>query len=148
MNTKKILLNGIFVVLIIAVIPPIISILKYTVGAELGPVDQASNHFGFKILFSLVTTSVLFYGCAGIIYFLNKCFSWKRSVPLRVFLELILIFTFATLAQVGILQAFSYTNLSDCQELNAAVYFENILFGNTITLIVVTLIEGNYFLQH
>lgn len=133
--------------IIISIIPPVISILRYAVGLDEGSVNQPSNYFALKILFSFITTAVLFYGCAGIIHFLNKCVTWKRSVPLRIFLEIILIFSFATLAQIGILKAFSYTDLQYCQELSTAVYFENILFGNTITLIVVTLIEGNYFLQ-
>lgn len=147
MNIKGIVTKGIYGVLIISAIPVILSALEYAMS-----IDQplVNGDFSFLILgyaFSLVTTAILFYGCVGIIHFLNCTFTWKRSVPLRILLELFLVFSFTTAAQIGILKSFSYTDLEVCKDLSPKIYFENILFGNTITLIVVILMEGNYFLQ-
>lgn len=147
LNTKNILFKGFLGVLIISAVPTLIGVLRCMVGICDTEGEEMFSYFFSKVFYSIATTSILFMGSIGIINFLNRQLSWEKSVPKRLVLELISIFTFSTLAQIVILKAFSYSSFLSCQDLTFAVYFENILFGNTITFMVVTLIEGNYFLQ-
>lgn len=147
MKKLSFLYKSLIVVVIISMVPPILNIVRYGVFGIVEPgVENGPDQLLLGVIYSLVTTTTLFFGSAAIIHFLNSKFSWKSRPVKRIIAEAILIFGFATGAQIIIIYGFTFTPICLPEELTPALYFENILFGNTLTLIVVAIIEGNYFL--
>lgn len=143
---SKKLYKGFVIVLIISVIPVVLNMIRYyAFGVWKGVCEPTANYFVVGALFSLITSGTLFSGCAMIIEKLNIKVPWKRSVKKRLFIEIALIFFFTSISQIIIIYGFSFTSFFNNIELNAAVYYDNILFGNTLALIVIAIIEGSYF---
>jgi len=138
----------IITVLCIAIVPPTLNVLQLYFGsldAEDGgiTVEACSVYF----LNSLIVTASLFYGCRFIFEWFNKNMPWDKNGVKRILPEVLVIFTYTTLAQIVIVWLFSGTVLYDYQKATPAIYFDNVLFGNTITLIVVAIIEGVYLFR-
>lgn len=137
------------IILAIAVVPPLLSLLTFWVTGEAGGEQEIT---GFKvlgeILYSFTTTTVLYTGCTLAVNFMNRVLPWKGNVAKRIVVEVLLVFSFATLAQFVILSLFHSTFMAGMDvPLDAQLYFHNIIFGNTITLIVLAIIEGVYFFR-
>ncbi len=136
-------------VLIIALVPGTIEWIRYFffgISPDAAG-DKVFFYFCIGTVYSFLVTSSLYFGCLSIFHWLNKKLPWRDNAKVRVPLEILLIFSYATVAQVLILLAFSQTAFFEETELTKQFYFENIFFGNTITLIVVSLVEGVYFFR-
>ncbi len=137
-------LLGVFVV---TLVPPILGLLQDYFGAT--PQGHPfGNYFGYNLLYSFLVTSSLFFGCAYLIESLNHFLPWKGNIVKRIFIEILLIFSYSSLTQFLILGFMEGTPVFREKDLSPAIYFDNILFSNTITLIVVSLFEGSYFFRN
>lgn len=141
--------NVFLVILAIAVVPPLLSILGYLVTGKVGGSSELSTFQMLgEALYSFTTTAVLYTGSTLVVNFLNRQLPWKGNVVKRILVEALMVFGFASLAQFGIISLFHRLFLQQTGvPLDAELYFHNILFGNTITLIVVVIIEGVYFFR-
>ncbi len=139
-------LGDIIIVLSISVVPPLLYILQHyfdTVSRSELTVETCSISF----LNSFIITASLFYGCRFIFGFLNKHMPWEKYGVKRVIPEVLIVFTYTSITQFLIVWVFSGTSLYDYHKATPANYFDDILFGNTITLIVVAIIEGVYLFR-
>jgi hypothetical protein len=136
----------IIVVVLISLGPTLLSVIRFYAFGEWGyACDPADIYFLLGALYSLAVTATLYFGCIGIVHYLNRAMPWNGNVVKRVIVELILVFSYASAAQLLILYIFGLTPLGDVVERGAQFYFDNLLFGNTITFIVVGLGEGQFF---
>jgi signal transduction histidine kinase len=146
---KKFTRWDVLAVVVIAIVPTLIGVTRYLF------VDQ--YHYGndevawinavIGTAYSFVITSSLYFGSLSILYWLNEKFPWKDSVARRIIMEVLLVFSYSTVVQFFVILAFSKTPIFEGTKVDAGVYFENILFGNTITVIVMTMVEGVYFFR-
>lgn len=136
-------------VIIISLVPGTIELIRYLFLGLEPPEAGKSVAFYFCIgtVYSFAITSSLYFGCLSIFYWLNEKMPWKDNVGRRIFVEVLLIFGYATLVQFIVLMIFGETPIFETVEMDGRYYFENILFGNTITLIVVSMVEGVYFFR-
>lgn len=139
--------KGFLIVLAISAIPPLLFIARQdALGVWGGPEEPDLNDLLCGIIYSFVTTATLFYGCSFIIHNLHKELPWEGSVSKRLLVEILLIFSYSSIAQILIIYGGSYISLVGHEQLTYGKLFDSVIFGNTITLIVVTILEGNYFL--
>ncbi len=136
-------------VLIISLVPGTIEWIRYFFFDHMptGSHDDVFTYFCMGTLYSFVVTFSLYFGCLTIFHWLNEKFPWKDHAAIRIPLEIFLIFTYATLAQLLILLMFGQTTFFEKAQTDARFYFENIFFGNTVTLIVISMVEGVYFFR-
>ena len=152
-NDQKAILAKVFsrgntiAVFAVALVPVLLGLLEFAVGSEHSPSGFNQNHFIYNFLYSFLVTASLFYGCAAIITILNRTLPWKGNIWKRLLIEVLAVFTYTSLAQGLILYLLRNTPVF-VRELTAKDYFDNILFSNTITLIVVAIIEGIYFFRN
>lgn len=104
----------------------------------------------FSLLYSLVTTACLYYGSRRIIWYLNKHYPWKKSAGKRLGVEIAMLFFYTLLAQLIIISLFNLAGQppGDPSEGYGEIYVVNIIIGFIMTTLVVTLIEGRYFLKN
>ncbi|QTN38071.1 histidine kinase [Cryomorphaceae bacterium] len=137
-------------VLFISSIPVLLSLTRYYGfgltwhGTEVQPRPIT---FVYGALYSLAVTSSLYFGCTRIIQFIDRKMPWREGVVRRLAVELLVVFFYASVAQYFIIMGFSKTPLYEGIAVTKADLFDNIIFGNTITLIVVLLMEGVFFFQ-
>lgn len=131
----------------VAIVPVLLGLLQYSVGSDTYSGNFHQKHLSYNFLYSFLVTASLFYGCAAIITILNRTLPWKGNIRKRLLIEVLAVFTYTSLAQGLILYLLRNTAVF-VQELTAKDYFDNILFSNTITLIVVAIIEGIYFFRN
>ncbi len=145
----KFTLKDIWAVVIISFVPATIGMLRYFLVGDghYSGEDEAWANFGVGTLYSFVITSSLYFGCLSILHKLNEKLPWKDNVGKRIALEVLLVFSYSTLVQLLVLLLFSKSILYENVRTDVGFYFENILFGNTITLIVMTMVEGVYFFR-
>jgi sensor histidine kinase YesM len=143
---KSSVIKGIVIVAVVSTIPTVLESVKYYVfGIWRGNMEPGPDDFIFGALYSISVTVSIYTGCTVIIHWLNQRIPWKNNVVKRLSLGSLLIFGYASLIQVLVIYAFSYAPCFRSIEITASFLFENIVFGNTITLIVITIIEGKYF---
>ncbi|WP_417603238.1 sensor histidine kinase [Owenweeksia hongkongensis] len=142
--------KDVWAVIIISFVPATIGMLRYFLvdDTHYGNEADAWTNFFIGTLYSLIITSSLYFGCMSILFWLNNKMPWKDNVGKRIVVELGLMFTYSTVVQFLIIFAFSRSVLFDEVLVNVSFYFENILFGNTITLVVITIVEGVYFFRN
>ncbi|MEQ9262476.1 MAG: histidine kinase [Owenweeksia sp.] len=140
-------LGEFLIVLGIAMVPPLLSIVRY----YLGSLEQVDNldvaYCSVSFAYSFLVTASLYYGCRYIFMIFNRKMPWDEAGLRRLFPELLVIFSYTTLVQFILLTAFGQTEVFEGHPLTASLYFENIFFGNTITLIVMAIIEGVYLFR-
>ena len=135
-------------VFLISLGPIILGTLEYYLGytdAQLtgfSPISLLYNWF-----YSFLVTGSLYFGCALIIGFLNRKMPWKTHFARRIIVEILLIFSYTSLTQYLIILLLQDTPVF-ILEITPELTFRNIIFSNTITLIVVAIIEGIYFFRN
>lgn len=136
-------------VVVIALVPTLIGVARYFFvdAAHYGAEEVAWVNVVVGTAYSFIITSSLYFGCLSILYWLNEKLPWKDSVAKRIVVEITLVFTYSTIVQFLVILAFSQSVLFEEVRTDAGFYFENILFGNTITFIVMTMVEGVYFFR-
>lgn len=135
--------------IIISLVPGTIEFVRYAFLGLEPPEADGSMAFYFCVgtIYSFTITSSLYFGCLSIFYWLNEKLPWKDNVGQRIVVEILLIFSYATATQILILMVFGQTPVFEELEMDVRYYFENVLFGNTITLIVISMVEGVYFFR-
>lgn len=139
----------ILAVVIIASVPASINVIRLFV-FDIAPKNVEGDSFFYFCIgtaYSFTVTSSLYFGCVSIFHYFNKRLPWHLYASKRLPLEVLAVFGYSTLAQFLIILTFTQTSFFDDVEVNTQFYFENILFGNTLTLIVLTLTEGVYFFR-
>lgn len=131
-------------VLVVSIFPVLLGMIEKYFGVHTNTGGYNETNLLLNFLYSLLVTSSIFFGCAFIIEVLNLYLPWKGNLKKRIALEVLLIFSYASLAQFLILFSLEDTAVF-IRPLESGDYFSNILFGNTVTLIVVAIIEGGYF---
>lgn len=135
-------------VLLISIGPMILGSVEYFLGfTDVEVANFSPVHFIYNWFYSFLVTSSLFFGCAVIISFLNREMPWKTHFMRRILVEVILIFGYTTLAQYLIILILKETPIF-ILDVTPELIFRNIIFSNTITLIVVAIIEGIYFFRN
>lgn len=128
--------------------PIILGTIEYILGFQHAGYEVSSPlHLLYNWIYSLLVTSSLFFGSACIIAFLNRDMPWKSHFARRILMEIGLIFTYTTFTQYLILIVLKDTPIM-IGLVTPELIFRNIIFSNTITLIVVTIIEGIYFFRN
>lgn len=142
--------RNLLAVIIISLVPGLIGALRYFFvdTSHYGPDQDAWLNFSVGILYSFIITSSLYFGCLSILHWLNEKMPWKDNVAKRIAVEIASVFTYSTVVQLIVILAFSRSVVYENVRTDVGFYFENILFGNTITLIVMTMVEGVYFFQN
>ncbi len=136
-------------VLVIAVVPVLIENIRdlfYQVGPVLEP-NLRIVYACMGFLYSLIITSSLYFGCLTVFHFMNEKFPWNEKPVKRLVIQFFLLFSYATFVQFVVLLLFSLSPLYSDINTDSKFFFENIFFGNTITLIVSILVEGVYFFR-
>ncbi len=138
----------ILAVLVIAFVPSLIEwtrhfLLSLPMEGDAHPVV----YFCMGITYSLMVTSSLYFGCLAIMYYLNEKLPWGANVAKRLIVEVVLMISYATVAQVLILLLFGQLSIYDHINADFKFYVENVFFGNTITIVVIALVEGVYFFR-
>jgi two-component system LytT family sensor kinase len=140
--------KNLIAVLLISLGPMILGSIEYYLGfTEVEIANFSPIYFLYNWLYSFLVTSSLFFGCASIIGFLNREMPWKTHFARRILVEILLIFSYTTLAQYLILILLKETPIL-ILEVTPELIFRNIIFSNSITLIVVAIIEGIYFFRN
>ena len=141
--------KDIWAVVAISLVPTTLGMFRYFFvdSSHYGADDEIWRNVISGTLYSFVITSSLYFGCLSIFFWLNDVMPWKENISKRLAVEVLLIFSYSTLVQFIILMAFSESIIYRNVERDVGFYFENILFGNTITLIVVAIVEGVYFFR-
>lgn len=135
-------------VLVIAFVPSLIEWSRHLLlDVPVQGDAQPYVYFCMGFLYSLLVTSSLYFGCLSIMYYLNKKLPWGENVAKRLIVEIVLMISYATAVQVLILLMYSLFSIYDHLDLNFRFYVENVFFGNTITIIVIALVEGVYFFR-
>lgn len=98
----------------------------------------------YNWIYSVLVTGSLYFGCTIIIEFLNRDIPWKGNLSKRILVELLFIFSYTTITQYLIILVLGSTPIFTMEVTNELI-FRNIFYSNTITLIVVAIIEGVYF---
>lgn len=137
--------GNLLAVLVITCVPPLLGFLEYLLAG--GGHDEFNNSLGYNLLYSFLVTASLFFGASTIIESLNRYLPWKGNVTKRIVVEVLLVFTYTSFTQILILEIMAGTPVFR-RELVAMDYFRNVLFSNTITLIVMAIIEGLYFFRN
>lgn len=137
-------------VLVIGFFPPIIGLIQVLSGLQPEPAaDYGLFHFLMGWVYSYIVTATLYFGCAFVIRGLNRSLPWKGNITKRLLIEVPLILIYATLTQTFILWALEDTPFIYIQrELEFKDYVSNVIFSNTITIIVIVLVEGLYFFRN
>lgn len=133
-------------VMAIALVPPLIFALREGLdGLWGGPMWVL---MGKNFAYSLLFTASLYYGSNFIMAWLNEVLPWKNQVMRRLALELLLILSYASVVQVLIVWLCAALGIWGPEEaLSRRSLFDTVLFGNAITLIVVSFFEGVYFFE-
>ncbi|MGB0175626.1 MAG: sensor histidine kinase [Owenweeksia sp.] len=131
----------------IALFPPLLSIIRYYVGSPGGPDDMSLAYCSVSFTYSFLVTGSLYYGCSFIFHWFSRKMPWNEAGLKRLLPEIVVIFTYTTITQFLIITAFGQTSLFEGQPLTPSFYFENIFFGNTVTLIVMAIVEGVYLFR-
>ncbi len=137
-------------VLVIGFFPPLIGLIQVLSGIEPSPTsDYGLSHFLMGWVYSYIVTASLYFGCAFVIHGLNHKLPWKGNITKRLLIEIPLILLYATSTQTFILWALEGTPFIYIDgKLELKDYISNILFSNTITVIVIILVEGVYFFRN
>lgn len=142
--------GNLITVAVVGFFPPVLGAIQVLGGIE--PAHREAYSLSSILLgwvYSYIVTASLFYGCAFIVHLLNASLPWKGNIKKRIFLEVLLILSYTSLAQITILYLLEDTPLIYIQgKLEFRDYLENVIFSNTITIIVVTLTEGVYFFRN
>lgn len=135
---------------IIGFVPPILGALEYLLEIENGHTKNWGPYaFLYGWIYSYIVTASLFYGSAFIIQLLNTKLPWKGNTSKRVLVEVLLILGYSTVAQVSLLYLLEGSPLIGIEApLAFSDYARSVAFSNTITIIVVALIEGIYFFRN
>jgi hypothetical protein len=140
--------SNFFLVLGIAIVP----VLIFTIQAWLGTNGTAFNWINLlgTVLYSFVFTASLFYGCSLIVDSFNILLPWKDQVGKRLFWEIIIILSYASIIQLIIIYGAAWLGVyyNESGWPTPLEAFEGVLFGNTITIIVISIFEGIYFFQN
>ncbi|HAD97859.1 MAG TPA: hypothetical protein DCG19_10665 [Cryomorphaceae bacterium] len=131
----------------IATVPTLLSLMRYYVGSPAGPDEMSLNYCSVSFIYSFLVTGSLYYGCSFIFMGFSRKMPWNKYGLKRLLPEILVIFTYTTIMQFLIITAFSKTSLFEEKELTPYFYFENIFFGNTVTLIVMAIVEGVYLFR-
>ena len=131
----------------IALFPPLLSIIMYYVGSPKGPDDMSLAYCSVSFTYSFLVTGSLYYGCSFIFKWFSRKMPWNEAGMKRLLPEILVIFTYTTITQFLIITAFGETSLFDGKPFTPSFYFENIFFGNTVTLIVMAIIESVYLFR-
>jgi len=142
--------GNLITVLVVGFFPPIIGAVQVLGGIETGhKEDWDLSRVFLGWVYSYIVTATLFYGSAFIIHLLNETLPWKGNISKRVFLEALLVLSFTSLAQISLLYILEDSPLIYIRgKLEFKDYLQNVIFSNTITIIVVALVEGNYFFRN
>lgn len=140
--------QNLIAVFLISLGPILLGSLEYFLGfSDVEYANFSPEHLLYNWVYSFLVTASLFFGCAFIIGFLNKRMPWKNQFSRRIFVEILMIFSYTTLTQYLIILLLEGTPMFII-EVTPELIFRNIIFSNTITLIVVAMIEGIYFFQN
>lgn len=138
----------VLIVFIISLGPTLINVLGYY---GFGICEFSDNpkpmDFALGGVFSLLVTSTLYFGCKTIIDWLHKVLPWDKNITKRILTEIVLVFSYTSTAQYILILIFKGSIVYQEVEWTSAFVAEQILFGNTVTLIVVAILEGEYFLR-
>lgn len=136
-------------VIAIAIVPALLSVIQYYGFGiwELEGVEPTPMAFVVGGFFSLITTVSLYYGCTRIMFFIRPRFPWNEGVVKRLLIEGSVLFVYATVVQYLILKGFDKTAFYGYQNISDVQLYKNILFGNTVTLIVIAILEGIHFFR-
>lgn len=141
--------ENLITILVVGFFPPFVGAGRAIFGFD--PLVEANfslSKLGLGFLYSYIVTASLFYGSFTIIQVLNQLLPWKGNISKRVFLEALLVLSYTSLAQLIILwsmegTAFFYID----RQLSFQDYLGSVFFSNTITIIVVAILEGIYFFR-
>ncbi len=142
--------ENLIAILVIGFFPPILGAISVLGGLE----SPHNENWGLtQVLtgwvYSYIVTTTLFIGSAFIINILNQIMPWKGNINRRVVLEVLLVLVYTSSAQIVILWTLEETPLLFIQgPLEFKDYLRSIIFSNTITIIVVAIIEGVYFFRN
>lgn len=141
--------KDVLAVFVISLVPASIGILRYLFvdQSHYGNETEAWGNFIIGTSYSLLITSSLYFGCVSILHWLNEKLPWKDYGAKRIVVEVFLIFLYSTVVQFIVIMTYSQSLLFEDVTTDVGFYFENILFGNTITLIVMSIFEGVYFFR-
>jgi len=142
--------RNVLAILVVGFFPPIIGLSRVILGFDPSPgQNYGSVDFLLGFVYSYIVTASLFFGSAIIIRVLNIKIPWKGNVSRRVLLEVLLVLSYTSLTQTFILWSLEGTAFIHIQgELEFKDYLSNVVFSNTITIIVVALIEGGFFFRN
>lgn len=136
-------------VVVISIFPIALSLIRYYGFGTWNIHSYEPTPMTFVVggMFSVITTATLYFGCTRIIDRLKVRFPWNQGVVKRLVIEVVVIFSFASVAQFIIIKSFDGSAFYNYTYITNEQLFENILFGNTITLIVVAILESVYFFR-
>lgn len=141
--------GNLITVLVVGFFPPFVGAGRALFGFE--PLIEANfslGKLGLGFIYSYIVTASLFYGSFSIIQILNQALPWKGNIARRIFLEVILVLSYTSLAQLIILWTMEGSPLFYIEgDLSLQDYLGSVFFSNTITIIVVALLEGIYFFR-
>ncbi len=131
----------------ISVVPTLLSVVRYYLDSLHAPDEISVQYCSVSISYSFLVTASLYYGCRFIFLQFNRRMPWSEYGLKRLLPEILVIFSYTTVTQFLIFSAFAGTAVFEGEELTPSLYFENIFFGNTITLIVMAIIESVYLFR-
>jgi len=122
-----------------SLVPPVFMLLNDVITGRGMPVMQ---DFFINMAYSVGPTISLTAGCTLVISLLNKHLPWKKSAPLRLISELLIIVSLA----IAVAFLFSYANpLVDDDIDPKKLLNTNVFFNLIITLFIVTIVEASFF---
>lgn len=122
-----------------SLVPPVFMLLNDVITGRGMPVMQ---DFFINMAYSIGPTVSLTAGCTLVITLLNKHLPWKKSAPLRLISELVIIVSLA----IAVAFLFSYANPMVGDDVDPKELLNtNVFFNLIITLFIVTIVEASFF---
>jgi hypothetical protein len=131
-------------VIVIGLVPPLLFFLEeITVYGSAGTKSLAD--LAIAAAFSLLVTILLYFGTTWIIVKLHDSIPWQRRPLRRLVIEAIGVLTYAAVAMTLATVAFHRLVVRELDF--AMLLYSNLIIALTITVIVVAIWEGRYFLK-